>query len=178
MPIGLHHRIPKDMNIRCHLQPGDIGYIIYLHGLSYGKEYGYDHTFEAYVAAGLGEFAQSFQPNKDGLWVAEMEGQMIGSIGIVRRSESAAQLRWFLVHPQKRGLGIGRALLHSALQFCKECKYETIFLWTISDLTIATHLYKSAGFTKTEEKTHKLWGKILTEERYDLHLRADVLGGC
>ena len=170
MSIGSSPRIPKDVNLRFDLQPGDMGSVLYLHGLLYGQEYGFDHTFEAYVASGLAEFAQSFRPEKDRLWVAEAKGQTVGSICILGRSESAAQLRWFLVHPLMRNAGLGRALLDSALQFCKECRYETIFLWTLSHLNAATRLYQSVGFGKTEEKTHPIWGKILTEERYDLRL--------
>lgn len=156
--------------IRSNLQPGDIGYVIYLHGTLYRKEYGWDYTFEGYVAEGLGEFVLSFDARKDCLWIAEMDGQIVGSIGIVGESSSQAQLRWFLVHPTMRGRGVGRDLLDKALQFCRERGLESVFLWTVSDLKVAAHLYESAGFHKTEQKTHQIWGKTLTEERYDLSL--------
>jgi GNAT superfamily N-acetyltransferase len=156
--------------IRHHIKPGDIGYLIYLHGILYAKEYGYDRTFEAYVAGGLAEFVQSFSSDRDRIWLAEANGQIIGSIAIVGHSKVDAQLRWFLVHPDYRGLGIGKELLKDAIQFCRGRKYKTIFLWTTSELMEAAHLYTSFGFRKTEEKTHKIWGKNLTEERYDLNL--------
>lgn len=156
--------------IRSNLQPGDIGYVIYLHGTLYRKEYGWDYTFEGYVAEGLAEFVLSFDARKDCLWIAEMDGQIVGSIGIVGESSSQAQLRWFLVHPTMRGRGVGRDLLDKALQFCRERGLESVFLWTVSDLKVAAHLYESAGFHKTEQKTHQIWGKTLTEERYDLSL--------
>jgi len=145
-----------------------MGNIIYLHAVVYAKEYGFDHSFEGYVAAGLAEFAQSFNPNKDRLWIAEIEGKIIGSIGVLGRSESEAQLRFFLVHQSYRGLGIGKSLFQEALQFCKNCEFKTIFLWTFRGLDAANYLYKSAGFEKTEEITHEIWGQTLTEERYDL----------
>jgi N-acetylglutamate synthase-like GNAT family acetyltransferase len=154
--------------IRHHIKPGDIGYLTYLHGILYAKEYGYEQTFEAHVAGVLAEFVQSFSPGKDRIWLAETSGRIIGSIAIVGHSKMDAQLRWFLVHPDYRGLGIGRELLKDALQFCKECKYKTIFLWTTSELIEAGHLYTCFGFSKTEEKTHEIWGKRVTEERYDL----------
>jgi N-acetylglutamate synthase-like GNAT family acetyltransferase len=147
-----------------------MGNIIYLHAIVYAKEYGFDHSFEGYVAAGLAEFAQSFNPNRDRLWIAEIEGKIIGSIGVLGRSESEAQLRFFLVHQSYRGLGIGKSLFQEALQFCKNCEFKTIFLWTFRGLDVANYLYKSAGFEKTEEITHEIWGKTLTEERYDLKL--------
>jgi len=156
--------------IRHHIEPGDIGYLTYLHGVLYAKEYGYDETFEAYVAGGLAEFVQSFSPDKDGIWVAEANSRVIGSVAIVGHSEADAQLRWFLVHPDYRRLGVGKELLKNAVQFCRECRYKAVFLWTTSELVAAGHLYTRFGFRKTEEKTHKIWGKNVTEERYDLYL--------
>jgi len=156
--------------LRYHVKSGDIGYLIYLHGIVYAKEYGYDRTFEAYVADGLAEFIQSFSPHRDRIWLAETNGQIIGSIAIVGQSKLEAQLRWFLVRPEYRGLGIGKNLLKEALHFCRECRYRTVFLWTTSELGAAHHLYTSFGFKRTEKKTHQIWGKTITEERYDLHL--------
>jgi len=160
----------KDWHIRSNLRPGDIGYIIYLHGVLYAKEYGWDYTFEGYVAQSLATFALSSDASKDSLWIAEMDGQIVGSIGVVGNSNSEAQLRWLLVHPAQRGSGLGRVLLNKALQFCRDRKFKSVFLWTVSDLKVAAHLYQSAGFRKIEEKTHRIWGKTLTEERYDLFL--------
>lgn len=136
----------------------------------YAKEYGYDQTFEAYVAKGLAEFVQSFNPDKDILRLVEISDQIIGFIAIVGHSKLEAQLRWFFVHPDYRRLGIGRKLLKEALEFSKRCKYRTIFLWTTSELNTARHLYTDVGFRKTEDKTHEIWGKTIVEERYDLHL--------
>jgi N-acetylglutamate synthase-like GNAT family acetyltransferase len=102
--------------------------------------------------------------------VAETNGRIIGSIAIAGHSKVDTQLRWFLVHPVYRGLDIGKELIKNALQFCKKCKYKTIFLWTTSELIEAGHLYTRFGFNKTEEKTHEIWGKKVTEERYDLYL--------
>ena len=160
----------KPIHIRSHLEPGDIGYITYLHGLLYSQEYGLDYTLEGYVAAGLAQFVQSFEARKDCLWIAETEGRMVGSIGIAGQAHGEAQLRWFLVHPACRGRGLGLTLLKNALQFCRERQFKSVLLWTFSDLEAAAHLYQSVGFHKTEQKTHPLWGRTLTEERYDLFL--------
>ncbi|WXG47550.1 MAG: GNAT family N-acetyltransferase [Candidatus Atabeyarchaeum deiterrae] len=161
---------PTRWKLRHNLKPGDLGYLTYLHGVLYAEEYGYTQTFEAYVASGLAEFVQSLKPDEDRIWLAEADDQIIGSIAIVGRSRTDAQLRWFLVHPNRRGIGLGKELMKEALQFCKECRYKNIFLWTTSELKVARHLYTSAGFSKSEEKTHEMWGKMVTEERYDLHL--------
>lgn len=158
------------MLIRTNIEPGDIGYVIYLHGILYAQEYGLDHTFEGYVAAGLGEFAKSFDGRKDRLWLAETGGRIVGSVAIVGLAGRTAQLRWFLVHPDARGGGLGRKLLREALAFCREREYGSVFLWTISELKAAAYLYGEAGFHRTKQKTCELWGGARTEERYDLLL--------
>jgi ribosomal protein S18 acetylase RimI-like enzyme len=158
------------VDIRTVLKPGDIGYITYLHGVLYAEEYQLDHTFEGYVAAGLGEFAQAFDPQKDFFAVAEEQSQILGSIAIVGQPDHTAQLRWFLVHPSTRGRGVGQQLIQAALDFCRQRKFTSVYLWTISELETASHLYRKAGFQLTEENTHEIWGSARTEQRYDLRL--------
>ena len=162
---------PMPIAIRSDVKSGDIGYITYLHGTLYAKEYQLDCTFEGYVAESLARFVLSFDAHKDRLWLAEMDGHIVGSIGIVGLLSSEAQLRWFLIHPACRGRGLGHALLREALQFCRDHEFTSVFLWTFSELQAAAHLYRSVGFQKTEQKTHVIWGRMLTEERYDLSLR-------
>src|SRR5215470_2231685 len=106
------------MHFRTHIKPGDIGYITYLHGTLYGAEYGLDHTFEGYVAAGLGQFAKTYDSAKDYFAVAELNERIVGAIAIVGQPDQTAQLRWFLVHPDARGHGLGRRLLKDAVDFC------------------------------------------------------------
>lgn len=158
------------MQIRTDIQPGDIGNVIYLHGSLYAQEYYLDHTFEGYVASGMGEFAKSFDGCKDCLWLAEDSGRIVGSIAIAGQTDLSAQLRWFLVAPQARGCGLGSQLLKTALGFCRAGGFRSVFLWTLSDLKGAARLYRQAGFTLTEQNTHEIWGAVRTEERYDLTL--------
>jgi len=158
------------MQIRTNIQPGDLGYVISLHGILYAQEYGLDHTFEGYVASGVGEFGKSFDERKDRLWLAEDYGQIAGSIAIAGQSDLTAQLRWFLVAPDARGCGLGNSLLKAALDFCRAREFRSVFLWTLSDLKGAARLYQQAGFHRTEHETHEIWGAVRTEERYDLTL--------
>lgn len=154
--------------IRHDLRPGDMGRVIALHGMLYAEEYGFDHGFEAYVAETVAEFGRLARPGLDRLWVAERAGQLVGSIAIVGREDGAAQLRWFLVHPDARGSGLGRRLLHEALTFCRAAGYRSVYLWTVTGLEAAARLYVAAGFRKTETKPlATLWGVDLAEERYD-----------
>jgi len=161
-----------EVRIRSTLKAGDIGSVLHLHGVCYAQEYDWDHTFEGYIAASLAEFAQSFDPQEDCLWVAEADQRVIGSIGIMGKVHGKAQLRWFLVHPDYRGRGIGRILLSKALQFCCDRQFDSVFLRTAEPLTIAAYLYQSMGFQIINQKTHHVWGKMLTEYRYELNLAA------
>lgn len=160
----------EQWEVRDYFKPGDIGSITSLQGTTYAKEYGYDTTFETYVAKGLAQFVQSFNPKKEKLWIVEKNNRIIGFIAVVSHSKKEAQLRWFFVHPDYRSQSIGKHLLTEAIEFCKQQSYETVFLWTTSELTTAHHLYSSAGFKKTEDNTHEIWGKTVTEERYDIQL--------
>jgi N-acetylglutamate synthase-like GNAT family acetyltransferase len=163
--------LPTNIRIRHVLKPGDIGYLTYLHGVLYAKEYGWDHTLEAYVAPPLAQFAMS-QTDRERIWIVEKDGETAGSIAIVESSKTEAQLRWLLLHPDVRGYGIGRLLVEEAVAFCRESVYSWVFLWTVRGLEAAAHLYESAGFQLTEEKTHRIWGMVLTEQRLDLKLRS------
>lgn len=162
-------RLPLNVAIRHKLMPGDIGYLTYLHGILYANEYGWDYTFEAYVAGPLAEFVKSYS-DRDRIWIVEKDGKVSGSIAIVEVSQEIAQLRWLLLHPDLRGLGIGRILMEEAIGFCRDCSYSSVFLLTVSALRAAANLYKSFGFQLIEENDHTLWGTVVTEQKYELKL--------
>jgi GNAT superfamily N-acetyltransferase len=130
------------ITLRTELRPGDIGSIVCLHGVTYAREYGFDHTFEAYVAGPLAEFAKSASAT-DRIWIAEQGDRIVGCIAIVAHSPQVAQLRWFLVEERCRGAGLGKRLLNEALAFCTASGYQSVFLWTVSTLTAAAHVYRS-----------------------------------
>jgi GNAT superfamily N-acetyltransferase len=170
MGAAITYTLPPSITIRHNLRPGDIGYLTYLHGTLYAAEYGWDHTFEAYVAGPLAEFAKS-PGERERIWVVEQKAQVAGSIAIVEATPEVAQLRWFLLHPDVRGHGLGRRLIEDALRFCRAQDYALIFLWTVSALTAAARLYHTVGFQLTEEHPQQIWGATVTEQRYDLPLR-------
>ena len=160
----------KTFTLRSH-RPGDIGYITYRHAMFYSRNYGFDTSFDAYVASGLAQFAMDYDPQKEHLWVAEDGTTPVGSIAIVKSEETTAQLRWFLVEPQASGIGLGNKLLHEALEFCKCKNYQKIILWTVSNLYTARHLYEKSGFQIATTKTHQIWGQELTEELWEMELK-------
>ena len=158
------------MSIRDQLKPGDIGYVIYLHGALYAQEYALDQSFEGDVAIGMGTFAKTYDSHKDYFAVAELDGRIVGSIVINGLSDDEARLRWFLVHPDARGRGLGHQLIDGALAFCRDRGFKRVTLWTISELKAAAHLYRQAGFVVTREDTHEIWGAMRTEQEYELIL--------
>ncbi|MFJ9384076.1 GNAT family N-acetyltransferase [Peribacillus sp. NPDC101481] len=150
-------------------QPGDVGYVAYLHGNLYDKTYKFGQMFEYYVMKGLTEF----MINTDGgeLWIAEVNGEIAGSIAITKFSDTVAQLKWFVLNENYQGMGIGKKLMETALNFSKEQNYQHVFLWTVSTLETARHLYKKYNFRLTEEKPNEEWTTTkLIEERWDLIL--------
>jgi len=161
--------LPKGVLIRYQLLPGDIGYLIWLHGMVYSREYGWDHTFELYVSAPLTEFAKNIT-DRERIWIVDREGTVGGSIAIVKGPGDSAQLRWFLLHPDLRGQGLGKILMEEALGFCREKGYRSVFLWTEARLLAAAALYRRSGFRLSEERAGRLWGTIATEQRFDLDL--------
>ena len=158
-----------ELVIRTALRPGDLGYLIYRHGVLYAAEYGFDSTFEAYVAEPLGRFGRT-RTARECLWVADLDGRAVGWIAVVKADETTAQLRWFLVEPEARGKGIGRKLIGDALRFCRDAAYERVILWTVAQLTAAARLYAEFGFVAVEEKAGGHCGPQTQELRYELSL--------
>ena len=158
-----------DISIRTELQPGDLGYVTYLHGALYHQEYNYGLQFESYVAKGLCEFYEKYNPERSRIWACEHNDRMIGFLLLMDRG-SAAQLRYFLIEPQYRGIGLGSKLLKLYMDFLHECGYKESYLWTTHELDKAAFLYKRFGFKLTEEKESTAFGKPLKYQRYDLIL--------
>ena len=160
----------NDIAIRTELRPGDLGYVVHVHGRLYGREYNYGIQFETYVAKGLCEFYEKYDSQRNRVWVCEYKDQIIGFLLLMDRGESA-QLRYFLIEPEYRGIGLGSKLMNLYMEFLRECGYKTSYLWTTHELTTAANLYKRYGFQLTEEKESTSFGKSLREQRYDLVLR-------
>jgi len=159
----------NDISIRTELCPGDIGGILSMHGRLYAEEYGYTFIFENYVAKGLGEFVEKYNPERSRIWVCEDGNRMIGSLVLIDRGE-AAQLRYFLFEPEYRGMGLGTKLMDSFMEFLRDCGYKSSYLWTTAQQLAAAKLYKRYGYQLTEEKPSIAFGISLIEQRYDLVL--------
>lgn len=151
-------------------QPGDMGWVVERHGVLYTQEYGWDETFEGLVAEIVAHFIKYFDPKRERCWIAEKDGQRVGSVFLVKKDETTAKLRLMLVEPHARGLGIGARLTDECIRFARQAGYTKIVLWTNSVLTAARHMYAKAGFKLVKEEAHHSFGKDLVGEDWELVL--------
>jgi DNA-binding MarR family transcriptional regulator/GNAT superfamily N-acetyltransferase len=162
-------RQPASILLRSH-RPGDIGWIVSRHGALYAQEYGWDITFEALAAEIAAQFIRSYDPTREHCWIAEVDGEPVGSIFLVKASEEAAKLRLLLVEKKARGLGVGRTLTAQCVRFARDAGYTSITLWTQSILVAARGIYQRTGFRRVGEEKHHSFGVDLVGETWELKL--------
>jgi len=152
------------------LQPGDLGWVVHRHGAVYAQEYGYNEQFEALVAEIVAHFVQRYNAKRERCWIAEQDGEVVGSVFLVERSKTVAQLRLLLVEPQARGSGLGTRLVDECVRFARAAGYRKIMLWTQSELRAARRLYQAAGFRVVGKEKNHSFGKDLVSETWELEL--------
>jgi GNAT superfamily N-acetyltransferase len=149
--------------------PGLIGRIAEMHAKYYSEHWNFGAYFEAKVATELAAFICDYNEEKDRIYSVSIDGVIEGSIAIdgTSETENVAHLRWFIVSDDLRGKGAGNLLMKKAMAFCRNCGYDSVYLWTFRGLSAARHLYEKYGFRLTEERSGKQWGTLVTEQRFD-----------
>jgi DNA-binding MarR family transcriptional regulator/RimJ/RimL family protein N-acetyltransferase len=151
-------------------RPGDFGWIVKRHAELYAEEYGWVAPFEGVCAQIAADFVNKFDPKCERCWIAEMNGENVGCIFLVRDSGDVARIRLLLVDPKARGLGLGSRLVDECLHFARAAGYKKITLWTHSVLSAARHIYQKAGFKLMRTERRKSWGRPVVSEYWDLEL--------
>ena len=155
--------------LRAH-KPGDMGWVTHRQAVLYAEEYGWDEQFEALVGEICAQFIQRFDPKRERCWIAERNGEIVGSVFLVRKSARVAKLRLLYVESSARGLGIGARLVEECVRFARNCGYKKLTLWTQNNLHSARKIYQAAGFKLTDEERHHSFGHDLVAQNWDLEL--------
>ena len=161
--------IPAEVTLRG-LQPGDMGWVVQQHGEIYAREYGWNSEFEAMVAEIAARLLRRFDPQCDKAWIAELNGERVGSVFVVRKSKNIAQLRMLILTPAARGLGLGARLTDECLAFARGKGYRKMMLWTNANLTAARDIYARRGFTLVKSEPYQGYGCELVGETWELVL--------
>lgn len=170
--LVLEGRAASRGNVRYRaLRVGDLGWIIHRQAELYAHEYGWDWTYEGLVAKILGDFVADFDSSREDAWVAELDGQVVGSVFLMKSGDpKVAKLRLLYVDPSARGLGIGSRLVSTCIERARELGYRKLTLWTNDVLTSARKIYQAMGFTIVKQEDHHSFGKDLVGQTWDLQL--------
>ncbi|WP_151705369.1 bifunctional helix-turn-helix transcriptional regulator/GNAT family N-acetyltransferase [Nitrincola alkalilacustris] len=156
--LSRDHKVHAPVILRQH-RPGDMGWVVWRHGIYYAREFGWNEGFEALVAKLVADFVQNYKPEHERCWIAECDGRNVGSIFLVQESESVARLRMLYIEPEMRGLGLGRRLVEECVNTARQLGYRKMVLWTNAGLHAARHIYEAQGFKLLSEETVSSFGR-------------------
>jgi DNA-binding MarR family transcriptional regulator/GNAT superfamily N-acetyltransferase len=160
---------PSEVTLRGH-RPGDMGWVVHAHGRLYFEEYGWDERFESLVAGIAKDFLDNLDPSRERCWIAEIDGEPVGSVFVVKQSRTVAKLRLLIVEPKARGRGLGKRLVEECIAFARAKGYRKLVLWTQSNLAAAREIYAKTGFKPVKRQPHREFGAKLVGEYWELKL--------
>lgn len=160
---------PAAFMLRSH-RIGDMGWVISRQAAAYAADYDWDISYEALVAEICAQFIKNYDAAREHCWIAEVGGEPVGSIFLVKATDEIAKLRLLQVEKKARGLGVGRALVEQCIQGARERGYSKMTLWTQSILVAARGIYQSAGFKLVATEPHRSFGQNLVGETWELDL--------
>jgi DNA-binding MarR family transcriptional regulator/GNAT superfamily N-acetyltransferase len=152
--------------------PGDMGLIVSRQAVLYRDAYGWGYGIEVNEGEVVTAFLKNFKPGREQCWVAELDGQMAGSIFLTDEGDGLSRLRLLYVEPVFQGRGIGEALVSICISFAREVGYARITLWTHTVLETARRIYARHGFRLVEQHEHNSFGPAVMGETWELDLRA------
>jgi len=158
-----------EITLRAH-RPGDMGWVVHRHGALYAQEFGWDERFEGLVAGIVAKLVANFDASRERCWIAEMDGEPVGSVFVVKAGQTTAQLRLLLIELGARGRGLGKRLVQECIAFAREKGYRRLVLWTPSNLVAARTIYAGCGFELKKTEKHASFGVKLTGEYWALAL--------
>ncbi|HKM87140.1 MAG TPA: helix-turn-helix domain-containing GNAT family N-acetyltransferase, partial [Xanthobacteraceae bacterium] len=127
-------------------KPGDFGWMVTRQAAFYAEAYGWVEPFEGVCAQIVADFVNKHDSKRERCWIAEIDGERVGSVMLAKDSAKIARIRLLYVEPKARGLGLGARLVDECIRFARRAGYKKITLWTHSVLTAARHIYEQAGF--------------------------------
>ncbi|EWZ32730.1 acyl-CoA N-acyltransferase [Fusarium oxysporum Fo47] len=101
---------------------------------------------------------------------ADFTQKIVGTILIDAehlQQPNTAQIRGFIVDERARGLGVGKRLMATAMDFIEQQKFDKVTLFTSNTQEASLYLYKKAGFVVVKDEQKILWDVPMNELQLD-----------
>lgn len=145
------------VRLRSDWRSGDADLIVELHRRGYaGEGERFAGPFPDYVGETVREAGLDRPGHASRVWFAERGAETLGCAAMIDRG-NRGQLRWVVLVPEARGLGIGKALFAAAMDHAAAQGWPEVFLETTDGLGPSMQMYLANGFTVTQDVEDDLW---------------------